>query len=75
MEMVEGGSGVLRKRRGLLLTSLGVVIFVVYLAWSNPFQILLEVGRFDPVTFLFAVLLNYVGLVCFALSWYILLRI
>ncbi len=65
----------LRKRRGLLFTSLGVVIFVAYLAWSNPFEVLLEVGRFDPVTFLFAVLLNYVGLVCFALSWYILLRI
>lgn len=64
-----------RNRRGLLLTSLGVVIFLAYLAWSNPFQILMEVGRFDPVVFLFAVLINYAGLVFFALSWYLLLRV
>ena len=73
---MKGEGTVMRgNRRGLLLTSLGVVIFLAYLAWSNPFQILLEVGRFDPVVFFFAVLINYAGLVFFALSWYLLLRV
>jgi uncharacterized protein (TIRG00374 family) len=75
VELKEGGAVMTGNRRGLLLTSLGVVIFLAYLAWSNPFQILMEVGRFDPVTFLVAVLINYVGLVCFSLSWYLLLRV
>jgi len=65
----------LRKRRGLLLTSIGVVIFAAYLAWSNPFKVLLEVGRFDLIAFTLAVLVNYVGLLCFASSWFLLLRV
>lgn len=65
----------LRRGRGLLVTSLGVVVFLVYLAWSNPFRVLMEVGRFDLVTFLIAVLLNYAGLFFFALSWFLLLKV
>lgn len=63
------------KRRWLLFTSLGIVIFLAYLIWSNPFQILLEVGRFNAVVFLFAVLVDYAGLFFFALSWYLLLKV
>ena len=65
----------LRDRRGLLLTSLGVVIFVAYLAYSNPFKVLLEVGRFDLGVFVMAVLINYLGLFFFAYSWYLLLKV
>jgi uncharacterized protein (TIRG00374 family) len=66
---------VLRNRRGLLLTSLGLVIFVAYLAYSNPFSVLMEVGRFDPRTFALAVLVNYAGLFFFSASWHLLLRV
>jgi uncharacterized protein (TIRG00374 family) len=66
---------VLRRKRGLLLTSLGLVIFVAYLAYSNPFSVLLEFGRFDPWTFALAVLVNYAGLFFFSASWYLLLRV
>ncbi len=72
---MEEGSGVLRRGRGLLVTSIGVAIFLAYLAWSNPFRVLTEVGRFDPITFLLAVLLNYAGLFFFALSWFLLLKV
>jgi len=65
---------VLRKRRGLLLTTLGLILFIVYLAFSNPFKVLLGVGRFNFGLFLLSVLINYLGLVLFAVSWYILLR-
>ncbi len=64
----------LKGKRGLLLTSLGLVIFVAYLAYSNPFSVLMELGRFDPWVFALAVLVNYVGLFFFSASWYLLLR-
>lgn len=64
----------LRKRRGILLTSLGLILFAVYLAASNPFRALSEVGRFDFGLFLLAILLNDTGLLLFALSWYLILR-
>ena len=63
----------LRGKRGLLLTSLGLAIFLVYLAYSNPFPVLAEVGRFDPVIFALAVVVNWLGLFFFASSWYVLL--
>jgi uncharacterized protein (TIRG00374 family) len=66
---------VLRNKRGLLLTSLGLVIFVAYLAYSNPFSVLMEVGRFDLGTFALAVLVNYAGLFFFSASWHLLLRV
>ena len=64
----------LKGKRGLFLTSLGLVIFVAYLAYSNPFSVLMELGRFDPWVFALAVLVNYVGLFFFSASWYLLLR-
>ena len=64
----------LKGKRRLLLTSLGLVIFVAYLAYSNPFSVLMELGRFDPWVFALAVLVNYVGLFFFSASWYLLLR-
>lgn len=65
----------LKKRRSLLLTSLGVVIFAVYLAYSNPFKVILEVGRLDAGVFVLAVAINYLGLFFFAYSWYLLLKV
>ena len=64
----------LKGKRRLLLTSLGLVIFVAYLAYSNPFSVLMELGRFDPWVFALAVRVNYVGLFFFSASWYLLLR-
>jgi uncharacterized protein (TIRG00374 family) len=66
---------VLEKRKSFLLTFLGVVIFAVYLAYSNPFRVILEVGRFDVVVFILAVAINYLGLFFFAYSWYLLLKV
>ncbi len=64
----------LRKKRGLLMTSLGFVLFLIYLAYSNPFKIFMEVRRFNALVFILAVLINYIGLFFFAWSWYLLLR-
>ena len=61
-------------RRGLLVTALGAAIFVVYLAYSNPFTVLFEVGRFNAVDYLLAVAVDYLGLFFYAASWYVLLR-
>lgn len=58
----------------MLLTTLGLVLFIVYLVFSNPFKVLLGVGRFNFGLFLLSVLINDIGLVLFALSWYVLLR-
>ena len=63
-----------KKRRGLLFTSVGLIIFLAYLAYSDPFSVLMEVGRFDPWAFALAVLVNYLGLFFFSASWHLLLR-
>lgn len=61
-------------RWGKLLIVLGVIIFAVYLAYTNPFSILLEAGRFNPWLFLGAVAVNCVGLLFLAGSWHMLLK-
>jgi uncharacterized protein (TIRG00374 family) len=65
----------LKSRRWLLLMTLGLVLFVVYLAYTNPFRVLMEVGRFDPWAFVLALGINYAGMFFFAASWYVLLRV
>jgi uncharacterized protein (TIRG00374 family) len=67
--------GVLKSRRWLVLTSIGLVLFVIYLAYTNPFRVLMEVGRFDPWAFALALAINYAGMFFFAASWYVLLRV
>ncbi|MBL7080251.1 flippase-like domain-containing protein [Candidatus Bathyarchaeota archaeon] len=67
--------GIIRSRRWLILTSIGLVLFVVYLAYTNPFRVLMEVGRFDPWAFALALAINYAGMFFFAASWYVLLRV
>ncbi|TRO56435.1 flippase-like domain-containing protein [Candidatus Bathyarchaeota archaeon] len=52
----------------------GVIIFALYLFYTNPFKVLMEVGRFDPWIFVAAVAVNYVGLVFLSTSWYLLLK-
>ncbi len=61
--------GALKSRRWLLLTTIGLVLFAVYLAYTNPFQVLLEVGRFDPWAFALAIAINSGGLFLVAASW------
>lgn len=58
----------------IVFLAVGVVIFIAYLVYTNPFKALTEVGRFNPWMFAAAVLVNYVGLVFLSSSWYILLR-
>ena len=67
--------GALKSRRWLVLTSIGIVLFAAYLAYTNPFQVLMEVGRFDPWAFALALAINYAGMFFFAASWYVLLRV
>lgn len=64
----------LGRRARLIFLTLGLTLFALYLALSNPFSILLEVGRFRPELFLAALAVNNIGLLLFALSWYIILR-
>lgn len=51
-----------------------MIIFVAYLAYTNPFSILLEAGRFNPWLYMWAVVIDWVGLLFLAGSWYMLLR-
>ncbi len=67
--------GILKSRRWLVLTSIGLVLFAAYLAYTNPFKVLMEVGRFDPWAFALALAINYAGMFFFAASWYVLLRV
>jgi len=75
MEWVTVGPGLRRGRWGVAFTVLGAVIFVAYLAYTNPFSYLAATGRFEPLVFVSAVLLNWVGLVFLAASWHLLLRV
>ena len=63
-----------RDNWGLVFLSIGVALFVGYIVYSNPFAVLTEVGRFDPLMFLAAIAVNYVGLVFLSASWHILLK-
>ncbi len=65
----------LKNRRWVLLTTIGLVIFAVYLVYTNPFRVLMEVGRFDPWAFALALAINYAGMFFFSASWYVLLRV
>ena len=52
----------------------GIVLFIFYLVYTNPFKVLTEVGRFDPLMFSAAVAVNYLGLVFLSASWHIVLK-
>jgi uncharacterized protein (TIRG00374 family) len=64
-----------RGKIGAFFTVLGLVFFVGYLVYTNPFKVLTEVGRFDLSTFVIAVGVNYLGLFLLAASWHVLLDI
>ena len=67
--------GILKSRQWLVLTTIGLVLFAAYLAYTNPFRVLMEVGRFNPWAFALALAINYAGMFFFAASWYVLLRV
>jgi len=52
----------------------GVILFIFYLVYTNPFKVLTEVGRFNPWMFAAAVAVNYLGLVFLSASWHIILK-
>ncbi len=53
----------------------GIILFILYLVVTNPFAVLMDVGKFNYRMFIFAVLLNWVGLFFLAASWHTLLRV
>jgi len=61
-------------KRALAFTLIGIAAFLVYLAWANPFAAFAEVGRFNVGVYALAVLIDQVGLLFFAASWYLILR-
>jgi hypothetical protein len=61
-------------KRSLAFTLIGVAFFLVYLAWTNPFAAFAEVGRFNVGVYALAVLIDQIGLLFFAASWYLILR-
>jgi len=65
--------GRLKGRLGILLLLLGLLLFALYLLWTNPFSILLEAGRLNLPLFLLSIAINDLGLLLFALSWHLLL--
>jgi len=62
-------------RRAISLTIIGILLFVFYLFLINPFAILFEISRINIIYYLIAVLVNQVGLILFAASWWLLLKI
>ncbi|MCW4048457.1 MAG: flippase-like domain-containing protein [Candidatus Bathyarchaeota archaeon] len=69
------GLSLKRSRWSTVFTVIGIIIFAAYLAYTNPFTVLTEAGRFNAWIFTGAVLLNWVGLVFMAASWHVLLNI
>jgi len=61
-------------RRTRLFLFVGLVIFIAYLAYTNPFKVLTEVGRFNILVFAAAVGVNYLGLFFLSAYWHILHR-
>ncbi|MBN1683247.1 flippase-like domain-containing protein [Candidatus Bathyarchaeota archaeon] len=62
-------------RRVIVLTFTGILLFIIYLIWANPFIILFEVGRLNLFYYLLAVLIDQISLIFFAASWWILLKV
>ncbi len=65
---------VIKRGRWLILTSIGLILFILYLFYTNPFDVLMEVGRFDLWAFALALAINYAGMFFFAASWHVILR-
>ena len=61
-------------KRALAFTIVGVVFFVAYLVWSNPLEAFAEVGAFNVPIYLVAVAIDFLGLMFWATSWYLILR-
>ncbi len=62
-------------RRHKIFLGIGIILFIFYLVVTNPFAVLMEVGKFNYKIFFFAVLLNWAGLLFLAASWHTLLRV
>ena len=71
---MSGRGGGRRGRVGLIFLLIGLLLFALYLLWTNPFRVLLEAGRLNLPLFLLSILINDAGLLLFALSWHLLLR-
>ncbi|MCB2172503.1 flippase-like domain-containing protein [archaeon] len=63
-----------RNQWSLFFLITGVILFIFYLVYTNPFKVLTEVGRFNPWMFAAAVAVNYLGLVFLSASWHIILK-
>ncbi|MCX6648940.1 MAG: flippase-like domain-containing protein [Candidatus Bathyarchaeota archaeon] len=61
-------------KRALAFTLVGVVFFAAYLAWANPFAAFAEVGSFNIGIYAVAIIIDLIGLLLWAASWYLILR-
>lgn len=67
-------SGTPLNKRALAFTIVGVVFFAAYLVWSNPLAAFAEVGAFNVPIYLAAVAIDFLGLLFWSTSWYLILR-
>jgi len=61
-------------KKALAFTIIGVVFFVAYIVWANPFAAFTQVGAFNVGIYALAVIIDQIGLLFFAFSWYLILR-
>ncbi len=67
-------SGTPLNKRALAFTLVGILFFAAYLVWSNPLAAFAEVGTFDVPMYLAAVAVDFLGLIFWSTSWYLILR-
>ena len=58
----------------LIYLFIGGIIFIAYLLYTNPFTELTKIGRFNYAVYVFAVTINWIGLVSYSASWHLLLQ-
>jgi len=61
-------------KKALTFTFIGVVFFVAYLAWANPFTVFAKVGVFNFGIYAIAIVIDLIGLLLWSTSWYLILR-
>lgn len=61
-------------KRALAFTGIGVVFFVIYLIWANPFVVFAQVGVFNISIYAIAIIIDLIGLLLWSTSWYLILK-
>ncbi|HDM26955.1 MAG TPA: flippase-like domain-containing protein [Candidatus Bathyarchaeota archaeon] len=64
----------LRPSKTLIFALTGLIIFLIYFMLVNPLNVLNHIRRLNLAVYAIAVAIDYLGLLAFGVSWYILLR-